>query len=85
MGRLANPDATARTPLVRAAIEIAFAAPAAVAGYQATLALARVGVSSEGLRDALAIFGAITIGSTAWARMTLYTAPLQHEALHRPA
>ena len=77
--------ASARTPLVRAVIGIVFAAPAAVAGYQATLALAHIGISSGVLRDALAVLGAISVGSTAWARMTFATAYLPRETLHHTA
>ena len=77
--------ASARTALVRALVALVFAAPAAVAGYQVTFALSHFGIASESLRDALAVLGAITIGSMAWARMTLYSAPLQRETLHRPA
>jgi len=75
--------ASARTPLIRALVALVFAAPAAVAGYQVTFALFHFGIGSETLRDALAVLGAITIGSIAWARMTLYSAPLQRETLHR--
>ena len=64
--------ATVRTPLLRAAIGFLFAVPAAIAGYHATLGLAHIGVPSEGWREAFAVLGAILIGGTAWARMTLY-------------
>ena len=39
--------ATARSPLIRAAIATLFAAPAVVAGYHATLGLGRLGTSSH--------------------------------------
>ena len=68
--------AMARSPLIRAAIALLFATPAAVAGYHATLALARVGVSSQGWRQAFAIIGAILVGGTAWGRMTFLAGPL---------
>jgi hypothetical protein len=67
--------ATVRTPLIRAVIGFLFAVPAAIAGYHATLGLAHIGVPSEGWREAFAVVGAILIGGTAWARMTLYVPP----------
>ena len=73
IGRVAF--ATVRTPLIRAAIGLLYAVPAAVAGYHATLALAHVGIPSEGWRDAFAVLGAVLIGGTAWARMTLFVPP----------
>jgi len=62
--------AVAGSPLIRAAIALLFATPAAVAGYNATLAVAHIGVSSQGWREAFAIIGAILVGGTAWGRMT---------------
>ncbi len=67
--------ATVRTPLVRAAIGLLYAVPAAIAGYHATFGLAHVGIPSEGWRAAFAVLGAILIGGTAWARMTLFVPP----------
>jgi hypothetical protein len=63
--------AAVRSPLIRAAIALLFAVPAAVAGYHATFGLAHIGVPAEGWREALALVGAIMVGGTAWARMTL--------------
>ena len=51
--------ATAPTPLIRAAIALLYAAPAAIAGYHAALGLALIAVPSEGWRDAFAVVGAI--------------------------
>jgi len=68
--------ATVRSPLVRAAIGLVYAAPAAVAGYHATLGLAHIGVPSEAWREVFAWIGALSIGGTAWARMTLLAEPL---------
>ena len=68
--------AMTRTPLIRAAIALLFAAPAAVAGYHATFGLAHIGVSSQGWCEALAILGAILVGGMAWARMTLLASPI---------
>jgi hypothetical protein len=67
--------ATVRTPLVRAAIGLLYAVPAGIAGYHATLGIAHVGIPSEGWRVAFAVLGAILIGGTAWARMTLFVPP----------
>ena len=67
----------AGSPLTRAAIALPFATPAAVAGYHATLALAHIGVSSQGWREAFAIIGAIFVGGPAWGRMTLLADPLR--------
>ena len=62
--------------LIRAAVRLLFAIPAAVAGYYATLGLARIGVPSHGWREAFAIVGAILVGGTAWGRMALPADPL---------
>ena len=57
--------AVSRSPFIRAAIALLFAAPAAVAGYHGTLGLAQIGVPSAGWRGAFAIIGAIIGGGTA--------------------
>ncbi len=64
--------ATVRSPLVRAVIGLLYAVPAAIAGYHSTLGLAHIGVPSEAWREAFAVVGAILIGGTAWARMSLF-------------
>jgi hypothetical protein len=66
---------TARTPLVRAAVGLLYAVPAGVAGYYATLELARTGVPSEAWREAFAVAGAVLVGGTAWWRMFLFILP----------
>ena len=68
--------AVAGSPFIRVPIALLFAAPAAVAGYHAALALAHIGVSAPGWREAFAIVGAMLVGGTAWARMTLLANPL---------
>ncbi len=68
--------AVARSPFIRAAIALLFAVPAAIAGYHATLALAHIGVPSQGWRAAIAVIGGILVGGTAWGRMTLLAHPL---------
>ena len=54
---------------LRGAIAFLFAAPAAIAGYHATLTLAQIGVPSTAWREAFAIFGAMFVGATAFVRM----------------
>jgi hypothetical protein len=68
--------AIVRSPLIRVAIALLFAVPAAIASYHATLGLAQIGVPSEGWREAFAMIGAVIVGGTAWARMTLLAAPV---------
>ena len=63
----------ARAPIVRLLIGLLFAVPAARAGYDVTLILARVGVPSEWWREAFAVLGAITAGGTAWAHVSTQT------------
>ncbi|MGH6834151.1 MAG: hypothetical protein ACREC9_01085 [Methylocella sp.] len=67
--------ATARTPLIRAVVGLLYAVPASIAGYHATLGLAHIGVTSEGWREVFAVVGAVLVGGTAWARMTLFVPP----------
>ncbi|SDR44650.1 hypothetical protein SAMN05519103_03246 [Rhizobiales bacterium GAS113] len=64
--------ATFRTPLIRTAIALIYAVPAAVAGYHATAGLAHIGVPSESWCEAFALLGAVLVGGTAWARMTSF-------------
>jgi hypothetical protein len=61
--------ARARRPLVRAAIGLLYAAPAAIAGYEATLGLARIAIPSEGWRQSIAGVGALLVAGWAWARL----------------
>jgi hypothetical protein len=70
--------ATARSPILRAAIGLLFAVPATIAGYHATLRLAQIGVPAEGWREAFAIVGVILVGGTTWVRVTLFV-PLDAE------
>jgi hypothetical protein len=63
---------TARSPLIRVAIALLYAAPACVAGYQATLGLARIGTPSEAWCQLFAVAGAVAVGATAWARLTRF-------------
>jgi hypothetical protein len=61
--------ARARRPLVRAAIGLLYTAPAAIAGYEATLGLARIAIPSEGWRQSIAVVGALLVAGSAWARL----------------
>jgi hypothetical protein len=67
--------ATIRIPLIRAAIGLLYAVPAAIAGYHATLGLAQIGMSSEVWREVFAVIGSALVGGTAWARMFLFLPP----------
>jgi hypothetical protein len=64
-----------RSPLIRAAIALVFAVPAAVAGYHAALGLAQLGVPAEGWRQVMALIGSIAVAATAWARIAFITPP----------
>ncbi len=64
-----------RSPGMRAAIALLFAAPATVAGYHATLGLARIGASSQGWQETFAFIGAIVVGGTVWTRMRRLPTP----------
>jgi hypothetical protein len=77
--------ATAPRPLIRAAIALLYAAPAAIAGYHAALGLALIAVPSEGWRDAFAVVGAILVGATALARMSLFVPPTVGQRVAGPA
>ena len=65
----------ARSPVVRLVLGLLFALPAARAGYDATFALAHLGIPSEWWRESFAMLGAIAVGSTAWARVSMQTNP----------
>ena len=65
----------ARSPIVRLVIGLLFAVPAARAGYDVTLALAHIGIPSEWWRESFAVLGAVAVGCTAWARVSMLTEP----------
>lgn len=65
----------ARSPVVRLIIGLLFAVPAARAGYDVTLTLAHSGIPSEWWRESFAILGAIAVGSSAWANVSMRTDP----------
>lgn len=61
---------------VRATIAAAFAVPAAIAGYHAVFGLSEIGVPSPVWQQCFAWIGAIVIGCSDWARMTVFAEPL---------
>jgi hypothetical protein len=73
----------ARSPILRLVVGLLFALPAARAGYDVTLAFAHIGVPSEWWREAFAVVGAITVGGTAWARISIVRNPASREVALR--
>ena len=63
----------ARSPIIRLVIGLLFAVPAAHAAYSVTLALAHLGIPSESWRESFAVLGAIAVGGTAWAHVSMRT------------
>jgi hypothetical protein len=61
--------AAVKLPVLRTAIAILFAAPAAVAGFFMTLGLSRIGVPSLIWSDIFAVIGAIFVGGAAFVRI----------------
>jgi hypothetical protein len=72
---------TARSRIVRIVIGLLFAVPAARAGYEVTLALSHIGTPSESWRTAFAMAGAMLVGGTAWARLSIVTSPLSRRGV----
>jgi hypothetical protein len=68
--------ALVKSPVLRGAIALVFATPAVIAGYHAVLGLSQIGVPSLIWRELFAWIGALFIGGTAWARMTVFAEPL---------
>jgi hypothetical protein len=58
-----------RTSLHRAIVGALYAAPATVAGYHVSLALAGTGMSDAAWQQALAVLGGILTGVTAYSRL----------------
>ena len=67
--------ATVRTPLIRLLIGLIYAVPATLAGYQLCFALAGIGVPAGDWQHVFAAAGAVAVGLTAFARMTLFIPP----------
>ena len=61
---------------LRAAIAAAYAVPAAIAGYHVMLGLSEIGVPSPVWQQCFAWIGAIVVGCSAWAHMTMLAEPL---------
>ncbi len=64
-----------RSPLIRTAIVLLFAVPAAMAGYHAALGLAQLSVPTVLWQQVFALIGAIAVGATAWVRLALSILP----------
>jgi hypothetical protein len=60
-----------RSPVMRAALALLFAVPAAVAGYHTARGLANLVVPAEAWRETIAIAGATIVAATALMRMWL--------------
>jgi hypothetical protein len=73
LGRIAF--AAARPPLLRAAIGLLYAIPAALAGYNLAHGLAGISMTGEGWRVVFALVGAALTGTTAFSRMALVAPP----------
>jgi hypothetical protein len=58
-----------RTPILRIAVALMFAVPAALAGYYATFGLSGLTMTSDPWRQVFAVIGAVVIGATAWTRL----------------
>jgi hypothetical protein len=71
--------AVVKSPAVRGAIALLIAAPAAVAGFHATLGLAQIGVSSEIWRHLSAVVGGVIVGFTAFVRLARTASLTSHE------
>ena len=61
--------------ILRAVIAAAVRRAGGLAGYHAVLGLSQIGVPSLVWREVFACLGAIFIGGTAWARMTVFAEP----------
>jgi len=68
-GILAFLFATLRAPILRLAVAVVFAAPAAVAGYTLVHGVTREAVPSQIWRQIFCIAGAIFVGCSALARL----------------
>ena len=67
--------AASHSPLIRTAIVLLFAVPAAMAGYHAALGLAQLSVPTVLWQQVFALIGAIAVGATAWVRLALSILP----------
>lgn len=60
--------AFAKSDMTRAAISVAFAAPAAVAGYHAVHGIAAATMSASGCQFAVSLLGAAIVAAASWAQ-----------------
>ena len=67
--------AMTRSLILRAVIAGVFALPATFAGYHVALAMAHIGVPSLVWQEIFACLGAVSIGGTAWMRLTIFAEP----------
>jgi phosphate starvation-inducible membrane PsiE len=74
----------ARAPILRIAVALAFAVPAALAGYYATFGLTGLTMTSVPSRQVFAVIGAVVIGATAWTRLAASPSDVPREP-GRPA
>jgi hypothetical protein len=58
-----------RRPVLRVAVALIFAVPAALAGYYATFGLSGLTMTSDLSRQVFAVVGAVVVGMTAWTRL----------------
>jgi hypothetical protein len=79
LGRIAF--AAARPPLIRAAVGLLYAVPAALAGYHLSHGLAGISMTDESWRGVFALVGAVLIGATAVSRMALVAPPAAWQGL----
>ena len=64
-----------RPTWLRLLVALAFAAPAAIAGYHVTLGIVRLTMPSETWQIVFSVVGAIAVGITAFMRLTMMAAP----------
>jgi hypothetical protein len=62
--------AASRNAGLRRALALAFAGPAAFAGYHAAVGIAVLGVESAAWAQALGLLGGLMVGASAWSRLT---------------
>jgi hypothetical protein len=67
--------AAARSPALRTLIVAVFVTPAALAGYQATAALAQLALQPGAWSVAFGCIGAVSVGLTAWLRLSGASGP----------
>ncbi len=58
-----------RAPILRIAVALIFAVPAAFAGYYATFGLSGLTITSDVWRQVFAVIGAVVVGATAGMRL----------------